>query len=158
MEGQASKSGYSSHLKKQESPNRKRWLKACDEEMDAHKYNGTFTLVPLEEGMKPIGCRWVFTKKDGDVFKARLVAKGFTQPQRKRCRCIRWTSRQHFLNGVLKEELYMRQPPGYSSSKIKGEFVYKLNKSLYGLKQAPQVWNETINRELKTQRLQILQQ
>ncbi|GEQ68982.1 hypothetical protein JCM33374_g2652 [Metschnikowia sp. JCM 33374] len=159
-----------------ESPNRKRWLKACDEEMDAHKYNGTFTLVPLEEGMKPIGCRWVFTKKDGDVFKARLVAKVFTQvpgvdygetfspvikhtslrllfaiASKEKMQMHQMDVKTAFLNGVLKEELYMRQPPGYSSSKIKGEFVYKLNKSLYGLKQAPQVWNETINRELKTQ-------
>ncbi|KAM9886719.1 hypothetical protein OXX79_014022, partial [Metschnikowia pulcherrima] len=59
-----------------------------------------------------------------------------------------------FLNGVLKEKLYMIQPPGYSEtlpgSKKKSEFVYKLNKSLYGLKQAPQVWNETINKVLKT--------
>ena len=41
-----------------------------------------------------------------------------------------------FLNGVLKEEVYLVQPPGYV--KIGEEKkVLKLKKALYGLKQAP---------------------
>ena len=41
-----------------------------------------------------------------------------------------------FLNGVLKEEVYLEQPPGYV--KIGEEKkVLKLKKALYGLKQAP---------------------
>nr|GEX74602.1 retrovirus-related Pol polyprotein from transposon TNT 1-94 [Tanacetum cinerariifolium] len=44
-----------------------------------------------------------------------------------------------FLNGKLKEEVYVKQPLGFDS----GEFpnrVCKLDKALYGLKQAPRVW------------------
>nr|GFB72677.1 retrovirus-related Pol polyprotein from transposon TNT 1-94 [Tanacetum cinerariifolium] len=41
-----------------------------------------------------------------------------------------------FLNGILKEEVYVGQPPG-SISKQYPEHVYALNKTLYGLKQAP---------------------
>src|SRR4051812_45930437 len=45
-----------------------------------------------------------------------------------------------FLNGVLEEELYVEQPPGYMKGESKGK-VLRLKKSLYGLKQAPRAWN-----------------
>src|SRR6202034_3622440 len=61
-----------------------KWKGAMVEEMTALKKNGTWELVSLPEGKKPVGCKWVFTVKqnaDGTVerYKARLVAKGFTQ-------------------------------------------------------------------------------
>jgi hypothetical protein len=40
-----------------------------------------------------------------------------------------------FLNGVIQEEIYVRQPPGFESLKYPDR-VYKLSKALYGLKQA----------------------
>ncbi|CAL2259463.1 unnamed protein product [Prunus armeniaca] len=49
-----------------------------------------------------------------------------------------------FLNGVLKEEVYVEQPQGFVKKNEETK-VYKLNKALYGLKQAPRAWYDEID-------------
>nr|GEZ64875.1 uncharacterized mitochondrial protein AtMg00810-like [Tanacetum cinerariifolium] len=52
-----------------------------------------------------------------------------------------------FLNGILKEEVYVGQPPGFVSKKYP-DHVYALDKALYGLKQAPRAWYDVLSKFL----------
>ena len=124
----------------------------------------------------PIKCRWVYTKKfnkDGCIsrYKARLVAKGFTQrygydyietfsPVSKFTSLrvlialaahFKYSIYQDdvptaFLKGILKEEIWMEQPPGYKEGSD-DELCY-LTKTIYGLKQSPREWNAVIHEYL----------
>jgi hypothetical protein len=48
-----------------------------------------------------------------------------------------------FLNGPIKEEVYVEQPPGFKSEGYSNH-VYKLHKAFYGLKQVPKAWYECL--------------
>ena len=48
-----------------------------------------------------------------------------------------------FLNGPIKEEVYVEEPPGFEDSEYPNH-VYKPSKALYGLKQAPRAWYECL--------------
>ena len=62
------------------------WVKAMKSELDSMYSNQIWDLVKAPNGIKPIGCKWVYKRKrwiDGKVktFKVRLVAKGYTQKE-----------------------------------------------------------------------------
>ncbi|RVW34949.1 Retrovirus-related Pol polyprotein from transposon TNT 1-94 [Vitis vinifera] len=67
-----------------QSSDSEKWIEAMKDEMKSMKDNGVWDLVELPEGVKSIGCKWIFkTKHDskGNIvrYKAHLVVKGFTQ-------------------------------------------------------------------------------
>ncbi|GJY47255.1 retrovirus-related pol polyprotein from transposon TNT 1-94 [Tanacetum coccineum] len=143
-----------------------RWIESMQEELNQFYRNKVWTLVTFPYGEIAIGSKWVFrNKKDEHGIttknKARLVAQGYSQEEGiaydetfapvARMEAIKiflafatymnfkvyqMDVKSSFLNGKLKEEVYVKQPPGFKSSKFL-DYVCKLDKALYGLKQAP---------------------
>ena len=60
-----------------------------------------------------------------------------------------------FLNGDLREEMYVAKPEGFVI-KTKEYKVYKLSNTLYGLRQAPRAWNIRLDKSLKISKLHEL--
>ncbi|GKA93777.1 retrovirus-related pol polyprotein from transposon TNT 1-94, partial [Tanacetum coccineum] len=52
-----------------------------------------------------------------------------------------------FLNGILKEEVYVSQPEGFVNQDHPNH-VFRLKKALYGLKQAPRAWYDLLSKFL----------
>nr|GEY81821.1 copia protein [Tanacetum cinerariifolium] len=52
-----------------------------------------------------------------------------------------------FLNGILKKEVYVGQPPGFVNKQYP-DHVYAPDKALYGLKQAPRAWYDVLSQLL----------
>jgi hypothetical protein len=155
----------------------KNWRRTMEEEYNALIQNKTWHLVPPSNNKNFIDCKWVYRIKKRsygtiDRYKARLVAKGFKQrygidyentfsPVVK-IATIRtvlslvvsrgWSLRQldvknAFLHGVLEEEVYMRQPPGFENPHAPHS-ICKMDKAIYGLKQAPRAWYSKLSSKL----------
>nr|GEX22182.1 hypothetical protein [Tanacetum cinerariifolium] len=56
-----------------------------------------------------------------------------------------------FLYGIIDEEVYVSQPPGFVDPKFLNK-VYKVVKALYGLHQAPRAWYATLSTFLENSR------
>ncbi|KAL4361053.1 hypothetical protein GQ457_04G019690 [Hibiscus cannabinus] len=116
------------------SPDSEKWLEAMRSEMDSMSDNQVWTLVEPPEGIKPIGCKWVFKKTDMDgnvqTYKGRLVAKvaAFHDYE-----IWQMDVKTAFLNGKLEEDVYMTQPEGFCNSREcqKGEAAYILGVKIY---------------------------
>ena len=59
------------------------WVKAMKSKLDSMYSNQVWDLVKTPNGIKPVGCKWVYKREswiDGKVetFKARLMVKGYT--------------------------------------------------------------------------------
>nr|GEU99057.1 hypothetical protein [Tanacetum cinerariifolium] len=73
------------------------------------------------------------------LFLAYVAHKDFT--------IVQMDVKMAFLNGILKEEVYVGQPPGFVSKQYP-DHVYALDKALYGLKQAPRAWYDVLSKFL----------
>ena len=148
------------------SSNKSKWYEPMKREMESLYENEVRDLVEPPKGRKIVGSKWVFKEKMGadgttEHYKARLVAQGFSQKRgldydetfspvviMESVRSMTALAAKDnlllhqmdvttaFLNGTLEEEVYMKQPEGFST-KGKEHLVCKLKKSIYCLKQSP---------------------
>jgi hypothetical protein len=144
------------------------WVMAMKEELNNFIGNEVWHLIP-RPNQNVVGTKWVFHNKQDEHGvvtrnKARHVAKGYSQVKGlyfdetyatvARLESIRillayvtyhgfklyqMDVKNAFLNGPIKEEVYVEQPLGFEDSEYPNH-VYKLSKALYGLKQAPRAW------------------
>ncbi|GKD73532.1 retrovirus-related pol polyprotein from transposon TNT 1-94 [Tanacetum coccineum] len=112
------------------------WIEAMQDELHQFDRLNVWELVDKPFGKMVIKLKWLWkNKKDEDQSvirnKARLVAKAH-----KSFPIYQMDVKTAFLNGLLKEEVYVAQPEGFIDPNHP-EKVYLLRKTLYGLKQAP---------------------
>ena len=121
--------------------------------------------MPRLEDRSIIGTKWVFWNKFDEFEivtrnKARLLVQGYNQEERinyeetfapiarieairileafathREIKLYQMDVKSAFLNGYLKEKVYVIQPPGFENNKLPNH-VFKFDKALYGLKQA----------------------
>ena len=157
-------------LEANSSPDKEKWKKAMDEEMQSLLKNHTWKLVRLPKGKKEIGCKWVYAQKEGfpsknDVrYKARLVAKGYAQKEgidynEVFSPVVKHSSIRILLALVAQFDMELVQmdvktaflhgdleeeiyitQPDGFKVAGKENWVCKLNKSLYSLKQSSRQW------------------
>ena len=145
------------------SPDSVKWLEAMKSEMRSMYENKVWTLVELPDDRQAIENKWIFKRKTNTdsgvtIYKARIVVKGFCQVQDvdydeifslvsmlKTVRTMlaiaifyeiwKMDVKAAFLNGFIKEELYMMQPEGFVNPKGANKMC-KLQQSINGLVQA----------------------
>ena len=159
----------------------KSWVKAMHDELLHFQRNDVWALIPRPEGEHIIGTKWIFrnkTDKQGNVIhnKARLMAQGYSNMKgvdydetfapAARMESIRillalachlkfklyqMDVKTAFLNGFLKEDVYVAQPKGFIDPHFPNRVLY-LKKVLYGLKQAPRTWYDRLTQYLVSHR------
>nr|GEW70281.1 retrovirus-related Pol polyprotein from transposon TNT 1-94 [Tanacetum cinerariifolium] len=153
------------------------WIEAMQEELHQFDRHQVWKLVNKPFGKSVIRLKWLWkNKKDEDQTvirnKARLVAKGYAQEEginfeesfalvtrleavwifiayaaHKSFPIYQMDVKMAFLNGLLKEEVYVAQPDGFVDPDHPKK-VYRLRKALYGLKQAPRAWYDELSKFL----------
>nr|GEZ45545.1 hypothetical protein [Tanacetum cinerariifolium] len=153
------------------------WVSAMQDELDQFARLKVWRLVPCPDGRSIVKTKWIIkNKKDESSLviynKERLVFVGNYQQEGidydetfapvAQIEAIRlflaYAAHQDFtvfqmdvkttfLNGILKEEVYVAQPPGFVSKKYP-DHVYALDKALYDLKQAPRAWYDVLSKFL----------
>nr|GEW89504.1 putative reverse transcriptase, RNA-dependent DNA polymerase [Tanacetum cinerariifolium] len=155
-------------------------IKAMQEELNEFEQLEVWELVPRTDKVIVITLKWIYKVKLDELGgilknKARLVARGYRQEDEinfeesfasvARLEAIRiflaYAAHKNmvvyqmdlktvFLNGNLREEVYVSQPDGFVDQDNPNH-VYKLKKSLYGLKQAPRAWYDMLSSFLQSQ-------
>ncbi|GKB67745.1 retrovirus-related pol polyprotein from transposon TNT 1-94 [Tanacetum coccineum] len=119
------------------------WIEVMQEEINEFEHLKVWELVPRQDKVMVITLKWIYKLKLDELGgilknKAHLVARGYL---------YQMDVKTPFLNGILREEIYVSQPDGFVDQENLNH-VYKLKKSLYGLKEAPRAWYDLLSKYL----------
>ncbi|GKC69210.1 retrovirus-related pol polyprotein from transposon TNT 1-94 [Tanacetum coccineum] len=134
------------------------WIKAMQEELHQFDRLDVCELVDRPHCKNVINMKWLWKNKRDEentviYNKTRLVAKGYSQQEgidfeesftHKSFTVYQMDVKTTFLNGPLKEEVYVNQLDGFIDPHHPDK-VYHLKKALYGLKQAPRAWYDELS-------------
>ncbi|WJX51639.1 hypothetical protein P8452_37816 [Trifolium repens] len=121
------------------------WIVAMQDELNQFQRNDVWDLVPRPTHKNIIGTKWVFRNKlNEQVARLEAIRLLLSYAVNNGITLYQMDVKSTFLNGVISEEVYVKQPPGFEDLK-NPDYVYKLKKSLYGLKQAPRAWYERLS-------------
>ncbi|GJR53633.1 retrovirus-related pol polyprotein from transposon TNT 1-94 [Tanacetum coccineum] len=156
------------------------WIEAMQEELNEFERLKVWELVPRPDKVMVITLKWIYKVKLDELGgilknKARLVARGYRQEEgidfeesfapvarldaiqiflayaaHMNMIVYQMDVKTAFLNGILREEVYVSQPDGFVDQDNPNH-VYKLKKALYGLKQAPRAWYDLLSKFLLSQ-------
>nr|GFC52492.1 hypothetical protein [Tanacetum cinerariifolium]GFC52513.1 hypothetical protein [Tanacetum cinerariifolium]GFC52586.1 hypothetical protein [Tanacetum cinerariifolium] len=111
------------------------WIEAMQEEL--HEFKRLEEGIDFEESFAPVARLEAIR-----IFLAYAAQKNMVVYQ--------MDVKNVFLNGNLREEVYVSQPDGFVDADNPNH-VYKLKKALYGLKQAPRAWYDMLSSFLLSQ-------
>ncbi|GJS35358.1 retrovirus-related pol polyprotein from transposon TNT 1-94 [Tanacetum coccineum] len=127
------------------------WIEAMQEELHEFERLEVWELVPPPDKAFVITLKWIYKVKldelgESFTLVARLEAIRIFLAFAAHMNMVVYQMdvKTAFLNGNLREEVYVSQPDGFVDPD-KPNYVYKLKKALYGLKQAPRVWYDMLS-------------
>ncbi|TYJ98809.1 gag/pol protein [Cucumis melo var. makuwa] len=145
--GAADEVGPSSRVDETTTSDKDPWVKAMDLEIESMYFNSMWELVDLPEGVRPIGCKWIYKRKRDSAGKSiRIILSIATFYNYE---IWQMDVKTAFLNGNLEESIFMSQPKGFITQGQEQK-VCELNGSIYGLKQASRSWNIRFDTAIKS--------
>nr|GEY45291.1 hypothetical protein [Tanacetum cinerariifolium] len=113
------------------------WVSEMPEELDQFTILKVWRLIPRPEGKSVIKTKWIFkNEKDESIARIEAIRLFLAYAAYKNFTVFQMDVKTAFLNGILKEKVYVGQPLGFVSKQYP-DHIYALDKALYDLKQAP---------------------
>ncbi|GJW17218.1 retrovirus-related pol polyprotein from transposon TNT 1-94 [Tanacetum coccineum] len=123
------------------------WIDSMQEEIHEFKRLQVWELVPCPDKVMLIKLKQEegidFEESFAPVARIEAIRIFVVNVTNKNMTIFQMNVKKTFLNGELKEEVYVSQPEGFVNQDNPSQ-VYKLKNSLYGLKQAPRAWYDML--------------